>query len=350
MASEELLVLDGLTLNDATFGLAELHCPPPRERPEWIGAADSEAQLLARTPLHENRDITVRIQIAPQVDMDTALDKVGQLVDKCAKASKYQDGIELAWTPASSTRTVTFDVLSAEITDLPIDNENGWMLALAPTVTITMKAKPYWRGTPLENITDNFSTDTLAADWTVTSGTPAITGGVLALGNTGTTRLYYSGAPYELSDCQVTAKINVVTLGATIEQVGVVVKQVDTNNLIYVVANLGSSATVNVRKIDGGVDSSLASSAITAAANGNDYWLRGRIEGNLVTLEWWTDAPAVTGTPATTLTHTLTGGDDTQFGSGVAGRQGLIALSIDTASNYTFDDFTIEPNVFRRVG
>lgn len=165
----ESLEFDGLALNDAVFGLAEFSCPPPPERPEWIGAADSEAQLLVGTPKHENRDITLKLQVTPQVNMDLALDQVGALLDKCVKASKYQDGIELAWNPATSARFVTFDVLSAQITDLPVDWENGW-LAFAPTITVAMKAKPYWRGEETLTSTTSSSTPFVTAELVNNSG------------------------------------------------------------------------------------------------------------------------------------------------------------------------------------
>jgi hypothetical protein len=146
MANQEAFTLDGLALNDGiTFGVDQVSWPPPAQRQNWIGAADSEAQLLFRNPLHENRKVTLRVGVLPQTTMDLALAKVAQVVDKLAKASKTTDGIALVWTPATATLSCTFDVLSGEITDLPIDWENGW-LALAPTFTIELTCKPYWRG------------------------------------------------------------------------------------------------------------------------------------------------------------------------------------------------------------
>jgi hypothetical protein len=142
----EELVLDGLALNDNVLGLEAVSFPPPRQRQEWIGAADSEAQLLVRNPLHENREITATIAVAPAADKDGALTRIGQIVDKLQAASAYMDGVELTWSPSGSSLTVTFDVLAGEVTDLPVDWESGWMVN-APTVTVTMRAKPYWRGT-----------------------------------------------------------------------------------------------------------------------------------------------------------------------------------------------------------
>jgi len=174
MANEEQLILSGLTLNDSTFGLAELSCPPPKQRQEWIGAADSEWQALTRNPLHENREVVARIQVNPQSTMDLAHDKVALVIDKLRLASRTPDGVALTWTPATGTRTVTFDVLAGEITDLPIDWASGW-LALAPTFTIRMVCKPYWRGTETLVSTASSSTPFVAQEITgVTGDIPAL--------------------------------------------------------------------------------------------------------------------------------------------------------------------------------
>jgi hypothetical protein len=175
MANEEALSLDGLALNDGTtFGMITLSAPPPRERQNWIGAADSETQVLFGKPLHENRKITAQITVIAQSTMDLAHDKVAQIVDKLAKASKYPDGVALTWTPATGTRTVTFDVLAGEIIDLPIDWENGW-LAKSPTLTIEMTCKPYWRGTETVTSTSTFTTPLGTLEVTgVTGDVPAL--------------------------------------------------------------------------------------------------------------------------------------------------------------------------------
>lgn len=146
MAIEEGLTLDGLDINDSvTFGLLTLDMPVPRQRQEWIGAADSEVQRLANVPLHENRRITARVAVLPQASMDDAHDEMALLIDKLQAASQDPGGIELEWTPATGTRTVTFNVLAGEIVDLPIDWENGW-LSNSPEFTIEMVAEPYWLG------------------------------------------------------------------------------------------------------------------------------------------------------------------------------------------------------------
>lgn len=172
----EELVLDGLALNDdGTFGLLEVAFPPPRQRQEWIGAADSEAQLLTRSPLHENRKVTAKVAVAPEGDMDLALGHIGALVDKLQKASQYEDGIDLTWSPASSALTCTFDVLAGEITDLPVDWQSGW-LAMSPEITIELTCKPYWRGEEVLTATATSSTPI------VTLEIPDVPGDIPALG------------------------------------------------------------------------------------------------------------------------------------------------------------------------
>jgi hypothetical protein len=176
MANEEALTIDGLAVNDGTtFGMQSFDAPVPRQRQDWIGAADSETQLLVRNPLHENRKITARISVIPQSTMDTAHDKLLLLLDKLQKASRYTDGITMTWAPATGTRTATFDVLAGEITDLPIDWENGY-LAKAPTITIELTCKPYWRGT--ETLTSTASSSTPITTLEIAG----VTGDVPALG------------------------------------------------------------------------------------------------------------------------------------------------------------------------
>jgi hypothetical protein len=123
----ETFTLDGLNLNDGTTFTIDIgksvDMTPPRQKPEYIGAADSEAQLLMRAPGHDNRRIVLPMVITQQATYDLVYDKVGLIVDKLAKASKYQDGIALAWT--TGTRTVTFDVLSGEIAGFPLDWRAG---------------------------------------------------------------------------------------------------------------------------------------------------------------------------------------------------------------------------------
>jgi hypothetical protein len=177
MATESW-VLDGVILTSGTFTLMELTADPPRARPDWISAADSEAATLFRQPLHDNRTIMMKLRVTPQASMDTALDKVGVLVDKLRAASASTAGIALVWTPAGSTRARTFDVLAGEITGLPISltgDGYSWLLN-SPIVTVEMTCAPYWRGT--ETLTSTASSSTPF----VTLEVAGVTGDIPALG------------------------------------------------------------------------------------------------------------------------------------------------------------------------
>jgi hypothetical protein len=154
----EVWTLDGLSINDGTtFRIAgEVDLTPPRQRQEWIGAADSEWQALSRQPLHENREIVIPLEVVQQATKDLALDKVGQIADKLRLASRTQDGIALVWTPHGSSGQVTFDVLAGEISGFPLDV----MFAdfRMPRPTLRLVCKPYWRATEVTTSTASSST------------------------------------------------------------------------------------------------------------------------------------------------------------------------------------------------
>lgn len=155
----EQFVLDGLAINDGLVWAIQfegIDMTPPPMRPEWIGAADSEFQDLVRAPLHENRKIVIPLQGIQGATKNTALDRIGALQDKLTKAAQTRGGIPLTWTPRSSGRTVTFDVLAGEITGLPLD----WLFSFKsfPKPTVTLTCKPYWRGVEVDAGTATSST------------------------------------------------------------------------------------------------------------------------------------------------------------------------------------------------
>jgi hypothetical protein len=145
----ESWVLDGLILTGGNFSLMELNADPPRERRDWVTAADTENAALFRQPKHENRTITMKLRVTPQASMNTALDQVGALVDKLRKASGTSSGIGLVWTPGGATRSATFTVLAGEISGLPISLEGDGYLWIvnSPVVTVELTCQPYGVGT-----------------------------------------------------------------------------------------------------------------------------------------------------------------------------------------------------------
>lgn len=181
MALFEILTLDGLTLTGDPTGslvIEQFGIQPPKLRPEWLSAADSEGAALAREPLPDNREISLRVRVGQQATMDQAFDQVGQLRDKLRKAARYPDGVAMTWTPAGSARTVTLDVLAGEITDLPVTwngDDVGWFQR-RPPLNATLTCRPYWRGTEV------LTSSTSASAPVVTMQVGPIVGDAPALG------------------------------------------------------------------------------------------------------------------------------------------------------------------------
>lgn len=193
MANEESFVLDGVALNDGvTFAVSEADLTPASARFEWVSGADVEGAALLRDPQHDNRSVTLKVQVVPQATMDDALAQIAAVRDKLAKASATQGGIPLAWTPATATKTATFDVLGGEVAGIPISWDEGW-LAKAPTITLRLICAPYWRGTATDTGTTSSSSMYAVASVTDVEGDVSALGegstvNGLNVSNTSTTR------------------------------------------------------------------------------------------------------------------------------------------------------------------
>jgi hypothetical protein len=182
--------------------------------------------------------------------MNLALAKLTALSAKLEEAEQQPDGLALVWTPATSTTSMTMYVLSGQVDGLPISlsgDDAGWFL-LAPVITLRLTCKPFGYGTPLANITDDFSTNTIA-NYTFDSGsgTLSITGGQLVPSTTGGKEVYYSAAPYSFSDQQVTLKV--VTGAAVAGSFGVILRRLNANNYLLL---QHSAAQLQIVKKDGG--------------------------------------------------------------------------------------------------
>jgi hypothetical protein len=153
MSALEQLVLNGTALNTTGgfYVLEGVDFTPPKKKPEWAQGADSDGAELIRTPLYENRTITATIRVVGTT-MNQALEKFGELVDQLQEAEKNPQGIPLEWTPANSTKTITFYVLTGEVTSVPVVVEGsdvGWFVAM-PKVGISMTCKPFGYGAEVE--------------------------------------------------------------------------------------------------------------------------------------------------------------------------------------------------------
>lgn len=179
MSSLEQLVLDGLALNDVTnYRLQSFDAPPPTKRYEWAQGGDADGAALVRDPLFENREIQARIRITQRSTMDLALAAVGAIVDKLEEAEQQPVGLDLVWAPADGTKSVTFKVLSGEVTGLPVtmDGDDAGWFKRSPVVTLTLTCKPFGYGTEV------VGSSTSSATPFVTVTVASVTGDVPAEG------------------------------------------------------------------------------------------------------------------------------------------------------------------------
>ena len=148
MADIESLVLDGLALNASGLTLEELRMPTPGRRTEWVASPDADGALLLRESLFDTREITLRLRVDRQATMNDALTRVEALSKKLQECEKTDGGLALVWTPADATRSMTFYVLSGQITDVPVTptgDDAGWF-AQTPVMSVVLTCRPFGYG------------------------------------------------------------------------------------------------------------------------------------------------------------------------------------------------------------
>lgn len=203
---------------------------------------------------------------------------------------------------------------------------------------------------PRMDIGDDFAVDS-TGDYTYDSGagTVSVASGQLVPSSTAVKRFWHSSRGHGYGDCQATVKY---TTGATVPNTGnsqtdLILKRLDSNNELRgkVWGNSGGSAYISIDKYDGGAATNLGVQAFTTLSSATSYWLRFRVEGNVLTVEHFTTEPTPMATPAQTLSYTLAGADATKFGTDIEGHAGLILTPTDT--NWRWDDYRVEPFTYR---
>jgi hypothetical protein len=128
----EGLVFDSLDLNPTSSSpwvMESLTINPPAKRPEWAQGGDTDGARLIRQPLRDTRTISFTLKTA-SASMDAALAAMAPLTAKVqeaeAKAANGQRGLPIVWTPANSTKSLTFYVMSGQMTEIPVTVESGY--------------------------------------------------------------------------------------------------------------------------------------------------------------------------------------------------------------------------------
>lgn len=142
----EGFVLDGLNLQTGAYTVAAAKFTPARKRPEWAEATDGDGALLVRDPYSDNSqwDLAVHVDAATR---DAAHTAAGLVTDKLEEAERNLLGIPLVWTPADSTKSLTFYVLTGEIAEIPIDIESGYFASQPRLVlNVALTCRPFGYG------------------------------------------------------------------------------------------------------------------------------------------------------------------------------------------------------------
>jgi hypothetical protein len=257
----------------------------------------------------------------------------------------------IEWTPDGATRPV-YPELRGPGTYTPQYEWVEYAGAQLMKVEISFPCAPLPLLLPMD-IGDDFSVDSLA-DYTADAGSKAdlaIAGGVLtATGNlTAEKALYHSVRGHSVGDHEETLKF---TPGATITsfKAGVRLKRTASNQYLEVyVDDNGTNSRLRIDKLVGGVRTNLASTNLaTRLSNGTAGWVRGRIEGNVVSSEYFTAAPTPMGAPTLApAAYTLTGGEIAAFGSAATGGRGF--SWIPQHASAALDDYASLPYTRRNV-
>lgn len=327
-------VNDGVNIRPRAF-----HVVPYRESAAYGAATRRYQGSTQASEVHDNGQLEV-VWILRDSTADAVLDRWEGLVELLESA---RTDLFYEWRPGAATRSVYFRLRGG----VPWDVDYEWWKFNADILELSagFVIAPLAYGDPMD-IVDDFSVDSIA-DYTFDSGdgTLSVSGGQLVPSSTAEKRLYHSGRGYTYNDGRFALKF---TIGASnAGWAAVTFKRLDANNYLFAEVSGGSGGVV-VKKVDGGVESTLQSQAGSALSVSTSYWIVGRIESNVAVAELWSSEPTPLGTPTLTATHTLSGADATKFGDGVKGNAGLRITP--AATDWRYDDFRVEPYTFIRNG
>lgn len=142
-------------------------------------------------------------------------------------------------------------------------------------------------------------------------------------------------------DVQQTLKI---TVGANEEcNIGFIQAVKDSENYIrFLYNNNGVAESLLIHSVVEGVEYELGEAPIFSqnrASVGQSFWLRGKKEGNLLTIEYWLSKPEDSTFPLVSTSVYLTGKDSEMFGEGIMAQVGLGG---EQDNSWSFNEFKVE--------
>lgn len=226
---------------------------------------------------------------------------------------------------------------------IPYDPLYRW-IEMQGTHTLHIKASfpiaPLAVGESLD-VLDSFAIDTLS-DYTALAGAGSVTWsspGVLAVSSTSNKFFQHTARGYQVPDSQNTLIFRTGASGAGTVRVAATL--LDTNNYLFVEQ---TGTTLRLGKRDGGVESTLGSTAALTLSPNTTYVLRIRKEGNSLIGHIFTADPSPFIAPTQTVSATLAGGDATKFGVGVLGGDAWYLTPAGT--DWQINAFRAEPYTY----
>lgn len=276
-----------------------------------------------------NRSVKLPIRVAGATK-DQLAQRVSALVAVVDELRRF--GGEVRMRSKAQTYAQSFDVLTATLS-----SGGEWSNRIEhrylQLIGIELVCGPYLLGDWMD-LNDSFNADTVnGPDPYYTARAGALTNLTVANGVlthtanlTTENRLIWTRSGYTFGDHEATAT---VVPGATITSVkaGVVLAELDAQNYLEVyLDDDGTNTRARADKVVAGVRTNIGSTNVaTRLAQGRRYTIRGRLEGNLLTVEWFTDVQTVNPvfTPAL-QTIALTAAEAALFGEPAEGRAGIV--------------------------
>lgn len=262
-------------------------------------------------------------------------------------------GGRIRWRPSGGSGLLLWDVESARL-EGEYWGRNAELGAFVEVeLVLVASPAPYSETT----ITDSFATDTLGtggvyniggADWTAYgSSSASVGGGILTTATTTGASFYrHTGTGNSYGDVQNTVRVKMPTAVAS-KAMGCGRLDASGNGLLVHAYSDGAGAgTLQLSVVEAGTVTSLTTTAVTTLTADTYYWVRMRVEGNVLFGEWWAAEPTPLGTPTHSTSSAFSTTNARKFGVGQSG-QGCVYWHTQGSGTVVFDSVVVEPNVFR---